>query len=110
MPANSARSRLVPFSADPNTCAIATLKNDEATMDDCNAIWRMADAAGVTLIPGTLTIGYLVILTPLDVDIDVVYTAEVPGTPSTQPVPTGISIDVNRVPGKRVFVPANTLP
>ena len=102
--------RREPEVAQPTKFVKIALKNDEATMDDCNAIWRMADAAGVTLIPGTLTIGYLVILTPLDVDIDVVYTAEVPGTPSTQPVPTGISIDVNRVPGKRVFVPANTLP
>jgi hypothetical protein len=85
---------------------------DYATMDDCNAIWQMAAQTGPPLQPGALTIGYLVILSQLDLDVDVVYTAEVPanvpGQP--QPVPSGISIDVNRVTGKRFYTPANTLP
>ena len=85
---------------------------DYATMDDCNAIWQMAAQTGPPLQPGALTIGYLVILSQLDLDIDVVYTAEVwakaPG--QLQPDPTGISIDVNRVTGKRFYTPANTLP
>ncbi len=54
-------------------------------------------------------IGYLVILSPLELDVDVVYTARRSGDfrPSQ---PTGISIDVERVTGKRVFVPAGALP
>ena len=57
----------------------------------------------------SLTVGYLVIQSPLELDIDAVYTAEVPGgVDATGQVssPTGISIDVERVNGKRVFVPA----
>ena len=52
-----------------------------------------------------MTIGYLVIQSPMELDIDAVYTAEVPGGPDSQGLispPTGISIDVERVPGKRV--------
>jgi hypothetical protein len=55
-----------------------------------------------------LMIGYLVILSPLDLDVDAVYTAEVPGAAGT--TPTGISIDVNRITGKRIYVPAGTFP
>ena len=81
---------------------------DDATMDDCNAIWRMMGVQMGPTMP--LTIGFLVILSPLELDVDAVYTAEVPNAPNTDVRPTGITLDVNRVTGKRVLVPATILP
>jgi hypothetical protein len=80
----------------------APLRPDGATMDDCYKLWQMAYG---TLPPPPqmpLFIGYLVLLSPLDLDVDVVYTAEVPAA-GTQG--NGISIDVERVNGKRVYCP-----
>ena len=81
-------------------------------MDDCNAIWRMM---GQQIAPGQeppLTIGFLVILSSLELDVDAVYTAEAmdPLRATDTVPPTGISIDVNRVTGKRILVPGNVLP
>jgi hypothetical protein len=95
---------------DPKRFASVLLTPDSATLDDCNALWRMAGEATPPINP-LLTIGYLVLLSPVDLDVDAVYTAEV-GTRATAneaEQPTGISIDVERVPGKRVFVPAGFL-
>jgi hypothetical protein len=97
-----------PQVAQPTPFISIGLGPDSATMDDCNAVWAMAVQADPTLIPGALTIGYLVIISPLDLDVNSVYTAEVPGTVGT--TPTGISLDVLAVQGKRVYIPANTLP
>ncbi len=92
---------------DPQRFASVILTPDSATLDDCNALWKMAGGVPSALNP-PLTIGYLVLLSPIDLDVDAVYTAEVgqrvAGAELEQP--TGISIDVKRVPGKRVFVPA----
>ena len=92
---------------DPNRFASVVLTPDSATLDDCNALWKMAGGVPSAVNP-PLTIGYLVLLSPIDIDVDAVYTAEVgqrvAGAELEQP--TGISIDVKRVPGKRVFVPA----
>jgi hypothetical protein len=74
-------------------------------MDDCLALWRMAfNTPPPARMP--LFIGYLVLMSPLDLDVDAVYTAEshaadTSGTMSN----TGISIDVERVSGKRVYCP-----
>jgi hypothetical protein len=58
--------------------------------------------------PPPLIIGYLVILSRTELDVDAVYTAAAPGASTDgAPVPSnGISIDVERVTGKRVYVPA----
>jgi|SwirhirootsSR2_FD_contig_31_7421231_length_835_multi_3_in_0_out_0_1 hypothetical protein len=103
-----------PQSVEPRKIFSMTLNADFATMDDCNNLWKLL---GVTALPAapapTLTIGYLVILSPLELDVDVVYTAEVNAKPAgslTDSDATGISIDVERVTGKRVFIPANTFP
>jgi hypothetical protein len=82
----------------------APLGPDGATMDDCWAIWQIAYPGTTPPTPMPLFIGYLVILSPLDLDVDVVYTAEVPSTPGAQGG-NGISIDVERVNGKRVYCP-----
>lgn len=91
---------------DPNRFASVVLTPDSATLDDCNALWKMAGGVPPAA-NAPLTIGYLVLLSPMDLDVDAVYTAEVgqkvAGAATEQP--TGISIDVQRVPGKRVLVP-----
>jgi hypothetical protein len=95
---------------DPAKFASVMLTPDSATLDDCTALWKMAGGIPAGANP-PITIGYLVLLSPVDLDVDAVYTAEV-GLPVAGAVyeqPSGISIDVERVPGKRVFVPAGFL-
>lgn len=97
-----------PASVDPRTKLGMVLKPYAATMDDCNNLWRLLQMPMPPPPASSLTIGYLVIQSPMELDIDAVYTAEVPGGPNAAGVvssPTGISIDVERVAGKRVFVP-----
>lgn len=84
------------------------LRNDYATMDDCNRFWRWTYPNAVPPSPFPLMIGYLVIYSSLDLDVDAVYTAAAPGLPGKES--QGISIDVERVAGKRVFVPASEVP
>ena len=80
-----------------------------AMFDDCNAIWNMLYPAGAAIpTPMPLLVGFLTVLSPVDLTIDAVYTASVPGT--QQATPTGISIDVNRVNGKRIFAPTAVFP
>jgi len=92
----------------PGPFTSVPLGPDTATLDDCNAIWEMAHTPPAGPNP-PITIGYLVILSPVDLDVDAVYTAavynKVAGANVAQAA--GISIDVERVAGKRVFVPAN---
>jgi len=99
-----------PNKVEPRARDVIKLGPDYATMDDCNRIWQLIDPQ-LQPGPAPLTIGYLVILSPIDLDIDAVYTAEVPENVLSGDVePTSLSIDVERVPGKRVFVPASELP
>ena len=82
-------------------------------MDDCNRIWALTKTDLSPNNPRPLTIGYLVILSPVDLDIDAVYTAQTSTTPDpgtqTKAQPVGSAIDVERVQGKRVFVPTSYL-
>jgi hypothetical protein len=97
-----------PQQTRPVTVTKMTLGPDYAMMDDCNNLWTIT-YPGVTLpSPMPVFIGYLVILSPLELDVDAVYTANAPGELAA--APTGVSIDVERVTGKRVFVPAGALP
>jgi hypothetical protein len=96
-----------PQTVEPRKIMTMTLGADLATMDDCNNLWNiMFGTPPAGQMP--LMIGYLVILSPLDLDIDVTYTAEVPGALSASG--TGISEDAERVTGKRVFLPNGILP
>ena len=99
-----------PESVKPAAFDKITLGPDYATMDDCNRIWQLLNPN--TALPAIMPLmeGYLVILSQLDLDVDAVYTAEVPGILDQSKDPTGISIDVNRVQGKRVIIPAGALP
>lgn len=98
-----------PNSVEPSARLTMLLKPYNATMDDCNNLWNLLQMPMPPPPMSSLTIGYLTIQSPLELDIDAVYTAEVPGGPNSQgviPTPTGISIDVERVTGKRVYVPS----
>jgi hypothetical protein len=101
-----------PGQVEPVVYDKITLKPDGATLDDCYRIWQLAKTpATPNMTAPPLTIGYLVILSPVDLDIDAVYTAQtnvvlISGVPAQ---PVGAAIDVERIQGKRVFVPAAEL-
>jgi hypothetical protein len=97
-----------PQQVEPLRVITMTIGPDYATMDDCNNLWTLTYPAGSVPTPMSVFVGYLVVLSPLELDVDVVYTANAPGTPPTT-APTGISIDVQRVTGKRVFVPVGAI-
>jgi hypothetical protein len=96
-----------PQLAKPTRFLTFRMPPDTATMDDCQAIWRMAEAVGTPVTPGALTIGYVVIMSQRPLDVDAVYTAAVPGKPGT--TATGITEDVERVSPTRVRVPEGVL-
>jgi hypothetical protein len=79
------------------------LPSEGATMDDCNRIWALL-FGGAPPNPMPLLIGYLTVLSPVDLDVDAVYTALAPGNAGA--LGQGISEQVVRVPGKVVTVPA----
>jgi hypothetical protein len=97
-----------PAQIQPAKIMTMTLGPDYATMDDCNNLWRLTYPTTPLPSPMPVFIGYLVILSPLELDVDVVYTANAPGDLTV--APTGVSIDVERVTGKRVFIPVGALP
>lgn len=84
------------------------LERDFATLDDCNKFWQWVYPNVPPPAPFPLMIGYLVIYSTLDLDVDAVYTAAAPGPVSRES--QSVSIDVERVQGKRVFVPTGTVP
>jgi hypothetical protein len=97
-----------PQTTKPLTVTKMTLGPDYAMMDDCNNLWAIIYPSVPLPSPMPVFIGYLVILSPLELDVDVVYTANAPGDLAV--APTGVSIDVERVTGKRVFIPTGALP
>ncbi len=97
-----------PQQVEPTKYMTMTLGPDYATMDDCNNLWAIIYPGVALPSPMPVFIGYLVILSPLELDVDAVYTANAPGDLAI--APTGISIDVERVTGKRVFIPTGALP
>jgi len=97
-----------PKTTEPRAFAQVTLGPDFATLDDCNGLWEILHPNIPPPTPMLLFTGYLVILSPLDIDVDVVYTAATPGSANQQP--NSISEDVERVVGKRVFIPQGALP
>jgi hypothetical protein len=97
-----------PAQVEPRNIVTMTLGPDFATMDDCNNLWKYSFPAVPPAGPMPLTIGYLVILSPVELDVDVVYTAGAPGAFNVDPSST--AIDVERVTGKRIFVPFGALP
>lgn len=109
-----------PKQVEPKAFDHILLGPDGATMDDCNRIWQLlypntTDPTAVPAFPGPLTIGYMIFLSPVDLDVNVVYTAEVPGFMADAEVikpiwGAGITMDVETVQGKRVYVPVSAFP
>jgi hypothetical protein len=97
-----------PQTTKPLTVTKMMLGPDYAMMDDCNNLWTIIYPDVALPSPMPVFIGYLVILSPQELDIDAVYTANAPGDLTKDP--TGVSIDVERVTGKRVFIPTGALP
>ena len=97
-----------PQTAQPTPFITVDLGPDGATMDDCNAVYAMANNQQPPTTQFKVMSGYLVILSALDLDVDVVYTAAVPQDVTAFPL--SLSQDVVRVTGKRVFVPTGSVP
>jgi len=86
------------------------LKPGFATMDDCNRLWQLTHPGLPLPMPMPLTIGFLVLESPRELDVDAVYTAGTPGFVTGANLPQGISIDVERVPGRRLPVVLTPVP
>jgi hypothetical protein len=98
-----------PIAVGPSGSDALELQGDFSTLDDCNKLWVITHPqVPVIPTPMPLFIGYLVILSPLDLNVNTVYTTNAPGILGTQPVST--SIDVLTVTGKRVFLPTGVNP
>lgn len=85
---------------------------DGATMDDCNRIWQIIHP-DVPLPPVyPLTIGYLVLISRVDLDVDAVYTSQALSSlqAGAAPVFNGMAMEVERIPGKRVSIPDSLFP
>jgi hypothetical protein len=83
------------------------LANDAATMDDCTSIWELANPGTPAPTPMPLMIGYLVLLSPRDLDVVSVTTA---GASAAGQTPGAVAIDTLVVQGKRVTIPPNAFP
>jgi hypothetical protein len=102
-----------PSVVDPNGYDFISLKSGQATMDDCNRIAQILYGGVPT--PYPLTIGYLVILSTLELDVTAVYTSQNCSNWATSPYSleclstTGqfqggnTDIHVNQVQGRRLF-------
>ena len=86
----------------PSPFLVVQMPPRNAMMDDCNQIWEMAFPGGPPPPnPMPLTIGYLSIISLMELDVDAVYTAQsfLSTTADPQDSP---SIDVERVLAKRL--------
>lgn len=92
-PAGGPLIRREPAITKPVGQLVMSLPAGTATMDDCPAILRLAKLPLST----TLTMGYLIVHSTIDLDVDAVYTAESPGVPGSQAL--GISEQIVRVAG-----------
>jgi hypothetical protein len=84
-----------------------TLANDGATLEDCASIWELANPGTTAPTPMPLTVGYLVLLSPRDLDVVSVTTA---GPTAAGQAPGSVAIDTLVVQGKRVIIPASAFP
>jgi len=101
--------RREPISVGSSASDAIELQGDFATLDDCNKLWLKTHPQTTVLpTPMSLFIGYLVILSPLDLNVNAVFTANASGVAGS--VPTSASIDVLTITGKRVFLPAGVNP
>jgi hypothetical protein len=98
-----------PNSVGPSGSAAIEIPGNFATLDDCNTLYTLTHPALPVLpTPLPVFIGYLVILSPLDLNVNSVFTVDASGVAGQ--TPTSASIDVLTVAGKRVFLPAGVNP
>ena len=83
------------------------LSDDGATMMDCNGIWELLNPGTTPPTPMPLMIGYLVIVSPANLDVVGVMTAT---TSTSNLEPAGIALETVAVEGKRVLIPATAFP
>jgi Flp pilus assembly protein TadG len=97
-----------PATAKPSAFSpLFALPDDGATMMDCNGIWELLNPGTTPPVPMPLTIGYLVIVSPADLDVVSVTTAT---TSTSNLEPAGIALETVAVEGKRVLIPATAFP
>jgi hypothetical protein len=97
-----------PATAKPSAFSpLFALPDDGATMMDCNGIWELLNPGTTPPAPMPLTIGYLVIVSPADLDVVSVTTAT---TSTSNLEPAGIALETVAVEGKRVLIPATAFP
>jgi len=77
-------------------------------MDDCTSIWELANPGISPPTPMPLMVGYVVILSPFNLDVVSVMTAT-PAAGAGQ-APGGIALETVDVIGKHVTIPASALP
>src|SRR5262245_3080822 len=91
-----------PNAQPPTPFLVVPVPPRNAMMDDCNQLWAMANpGGGAPPNPMPLLIGYLSIITLVEIDVDAVYTALL-FTPPTATNTESPSIDVERVLAKRL--------
>jgi len=97
-----------PSTAQPGTFTpLQALPDDGATMMDCNGIWNLLNPGTTPPTPMPLTIGYLVIVSPANLDVVGVTTA---AASNSNLEPAGIALQTTTVEGKRVLIPASAFP
>ena len=97
-----------PATANPLAFSpLFALSDDGATMMDCNGIWELLNPGTTPPTPMPLMIGYLVIVSPANLDVVGVMTAT---TSTSNLEPAGIALETVAVEGKRVLIPATAFP
>jgi len=97
-----------PATAQPAVFSpLLALPDDGATMIDCNGIWDLLNPGTTPPSPMPLMIGYVVIVSPANLDVVSVTTAI---TANSNLEPAGIALQTVAVEGKRVMIPASAFP
>jgi len=102
-PVGRAPSTAKPLAFSP----LFALPDDGATMMDCDGIWELLNPGTTPPAPMPLMIGYLVIVSPANLDVVDVMTAT---TATSNLEPAGIALATTTVEGKRVLIPATAFP
>jgi hypothetical protein len=97
-----------PATAQPRAFSpLFALPDDGATMMDCNSIWELLNPGSTPPASMPLMIGYLVVVSPANLDVVSVTTAT---TATSNLEPAGIAVETMAVAGKRVLIPATAFP
>jgi hypothetical protein len=98
----------VPATVEPPPFSpLFALSDDSATMEDCTSIWERLNPGTSAPTPMPLMVGYLVIVSPANLDVVSVMTAT---TSTSNLEPAGIAVQTVAVEGKRVLIPSTVFP